>query len=279
MRLARSFAVPAVVLLLALACSSPDSGSSDTPDAGPGLDATHDAQEALDAPQTPDVANDAAPPPDASPDASPDATTPLPGFGALSGACGVLDEAAWADPAPRFVVNHLDFGADPFDDADVDLLTPGGQKIFDDDNAGGSSKMSEIFAFEVLARCELAELLKTEMEVDYLDEQGKITDLLVQVDGRKLGVSVTRAMAWPYDAEYTLEKAAELLEKKLAGIAASTANVAPADAWVRQALSVLAFGDAHAEALNQAWDALPAGTRGDTWLIVTVSDGEDLFLY
>jgi hypothetical protein len=204
---------------------------------------------------------------------------PLPGFGALSGDCGVLDEALWGSPEPRLFVNHLDFADDPYDDADYPLLTEGGQKVLDDDNAGGSSKFSEAFAFEVLARCELATLLKTELEIDYLDQQGKITDLLVLVDGRKLGVSVTRAMSWPYDAGYSLETASALLEKKLQGIQASTANVQPTDAWARQVLSVLAYGEAHATVLQQAWQALPADVRADTWVYVTVSDGADSFLY
>jgi hypothetical protein len=65
----------------------------------------------------------------------------------------------------------------------------------------------------------------------------------------------------------------------LTGIAASTANVAGPDVWVRQILSVLAWGPDHATVLADAWAALPADLRGDTILVVTVTDGDDAFLY
>lgn len=264
------------LLVLALACSG-GSTAADTSDAAP--DQALADTPLADLPPA-DLAG-----PDASETTAPEAdgaevtAVPLPGFGSLSGDCGVLDDAVWATSEPRFFVNHLDFATDPFDDADYDLLTAGGQTIFDQPNAGGSSKPSEIFAFEVLARCELADLLKTEMEIDYQDPQGKITDLLVQVDGHKVGVSVTRAMSWPYDSAYPQDTANDLLVKKLEGIQASTANVDPADAWVRQVLSVLAYGEAHAQVLHDAWSALPADVRADTIVLVTISDGDDTFLY
>jgi len=287
------------LLVLALACSG-GSSAGDTTDAAPDQSLSDTGPTDTPPADLPpaDLPPADLPPEEAGPDviadlAAPDTTeavapdadapdvpsVPLAGFGSLSGECGVLDDAVWASSEPRFFVTHLDFAGDGYDDIDHDLLTTGGQKIMDDPNAGGSSKPSEAFAFEVLARCELADLLKTELEVDYLDEQGKITDLLVRVDGLKLGVSVTRAMSWPYDAAYPQDTASDLLTKKLEGIQASTANVAPNDAWVRQALSVLAFSDAHAVVLREAWNALPADLRGDTLLFVTVSDGDDAFLY
>ena len=247
-----------------------DASSEDLPpaDVAPEADAPADVPTESDAP-APDDADEA--------DVTPG--VPLPGFGALSGDCGVLDDTVWLSSEPRLFVTHLDFGTDPYDAADHDLLTPGGQKIEDDPNAGGSSKDSEAFAYEVLARCELATLLKTEMEVAYLNPDGKRTDELVRVDGRQIGVSVTRAMSWPLDAAWPPASADELLTKKLQGIAASTANVTAPDAWERQILSVLAYGPDHATVLADAWAALPADLRGDTIVYVTVTDGDDAFLY
>lgn len=211
-----------------------------------------------------------------------DSTTselPLPGFGAIAGDCGVLDDAAWGSSAPAFFVNHLDFKDDPYDEEDYELLSAGGQKILDDGNAGGSSIASELFAYEVLHRCELATLLKTETEILYTDEEGKITDLLVWLDERNVGVSVTRAVGWPQDAPYTSEQATELLAGKLQGVLDSSANVAPQDAWARQILHILAFGDAHATRLEAAWQSLDEALRADTFVIVTVTDGDDGFIY
>ena len=51
--------------------------------------------------------------------------------------------------------------------------------------------MSETFAMEVLARCDGAELIKTETEIGYDPPSSKKTDLLVSFDDVRIGVSVT----------------------------------------------------------------------------------------
>jgi len=201
---------------------------------------------------------------------------PLAGFGAISGDCDQLDTEL-TEAAPSFFVNHIDFGADPYDAADLELLTEGGQIVMTTPNAGGSSVPSEAFAFELLARCEGATLLKTETEVSY-DVEGKITDLLVQIDGLKVGVSVTRAVGYPKDAPYTEAQADAILDKKLGDILVSSANVSDEDRWVKQILHVIAYDSPHVASLQAAWQALPEATRADTIVIVTVSDGDDAFL-
>ena len=201
---------------------------------------------------------------------------PLDGFGALSGDCGVLTEALLTDAAPGLYVNTLDFGTETFD---ASLLSEGGQKVYEDGNLGGSSLLSEVFAYEVLYRCELATLLKTEGEIVYTDTGGKKTDLLVEIDGLKLGVSVTRAYHYPPDDPYTLALATELLTKKLGDLPLSTANVAPEDAWVKQLLSILAYTPEHAALIEESWLTLDAELRGDAILIVTTTEGDDEELY
>lgn len=203
---------------------------------------------------------------------------PLAGFGTITGACGVLDDEL-TDTAPSFVRNAIDFGTDPWDEADLAALTAGGQEIINDGNAGGSSLLSEVFAYEVLARCEGASLTKTETEVLYTDPQGKITDLLVQVDGLPIGVSVTRAVAFPFEDPYTVAQAQAILEQKLQGVLDSSANVTTADGWQKQILSVIAYAPGHADALEQAWPLVDASLRADTIVYVTVSNGDDAFLY
>jgi len=205
--------------------------------------------------------------------------SPAEPFAMVSGECGGIDSVELESPSPFLFVNHIDFADDPYDETDFGLLTPGGQEVILDGNAGGSSILSEAFSFEVLHQCEGAVLLKTEMEIVYTDPQGKITDLLVSIDGLKVGVSVTRAVSWPKDAPYPVTQAKDLLDKKLAGIQASTANVTPEDAWTKQILHVLAWSASHAEVLEEVWDGLDPALRGDTLLLVTVTDGDDAFLY
>jgi hypothetical protein len=155
----------------------------------------------------------------------------------------------------------------------------GGKKVYDDGNLGGSSIFSEVFSYEVLYRCELATLLKTETEIAYTDTGGKKTDLLVEIDGYKLGVSVTRAFAYPPGTTYTVAMAQSLLDKKLSDIVLSTQNVAAADAWKKQILHILAYDKQHRDALAQAYPTIPASTRADTIVMVTVTDGDDAFMY
>lgn len=206
------------------------------------------------------------------------ARVPLAGFGLISGDCGELDVELTSDE-PAFFVNHLDFGADGWEaEAELALLTPGGQEIWADGNAGGSSIESEIFAFEVLARCELATLVKTETEIGY-DVEGKTTDLLVMIDELPIGVSVTRAVSFPHDSPYTVEAAADILDKKLSDILVASANVSAEDQWRKQILHVLAYDAPHVASLETAYDALPPEVRADTIVIVTVTDGDDAVIY
>jgi hypothetical protein len=208
---------------------------------------------------------------------SSDSTTgALPGLGVISGDCGMIDAMELDSPSAFTFENAIDFGMVGFD---YDMLTPGGQEVFDDGNLGGSSLESEVVSFEVLARCEGATLIATEAEIVYTDPMGIKTDLLVEMDGRVVGVSVTRAVGFPFDAPYTEMQANDLLTGKLTDILASTANVAPRNAWGKQILHVIAYADMHAQSIFAAYATLPPEVTADTVLLVTVTHGDDAFVY
>lgn len=162
---------------------------------------------------------------------------------------------------------------------DYDLLTPGGQQIKDEGGLNDGSIYSELVAYEVLARCDMAELLKTEAKILYKNPMGKKTDLLVELAGHKVGVSVVRAVGFPQDDPYTVAQAEMILKKKLGDIALSTANAAPEDAWIKQILSVVAYGPMHVESILTAYDGLDPTLKADTILVVSVTDGADAFIY
>ena len=256
-----------------------DSAEADT---GTGEDTAESADTGADSGSGDATVEDTSVEPDSSADAEPDGSgaplLPLPGFGNITGACGVIDEQLLS-PNPSVIVNAIDFGTDPWDNpADLGLLTSGGQEMVADGNAGGSSLESEIFSLEVLTRCEGATLVKTETEVVY-DVSGSITDILVEIGGMKVGVSVTRAVGFPRDAAYTEATASALLTRKLTDIQESTAHVSAGDRWVKQILHVIAYADQHVAAMEAAYAALDPSVKADTILWVTRSDGDDEFLY
>lgn len=210
-------------------------------------------------------------------DGGPQDTGPEP-VGLLSGACGELDDTELLGPTPFDFENHLDFPMG-YSMADLPRLSAGAQEILADGTAGGSSGYSEAFSFEVLARCEGASLIKSETEIVYEPVTSKKTDILVQIDGHKIGVSVTRAVGFPRDDPYTVADALPLIERKFGDILESTANVVPADRWVKQVLHVVAYSQAHADTIRLTAAMIDPAIRADTILLVTVTDGDDEFIY
>ena len=227
---------------------------------------------------TPEMQLDAAPSVDAAVDMRID-TRPTGPLGILTGQCGELDDTEWQSTTPYWFGGVIAFGTDRYDHPlDRPRLTPGGQILVDSDNAGGSSIYSEVFAFEWLARCEDANLVKTETQIIY-DTQSKKADLLVTIDNRKIGVSVTRFVAFPFGANYTAAAATSLLTKKLDDLKLATASVNAADKWERTMVVAQAYNEQHAATTMAAWTALSAEVRSDTILIVTVTNGDDAFIY
>ncbi len=202
----------------------------------------------------------------------------LAAFGTISGTCGEIDMMELTDPNSLFFDNAIDFEAEFMDPADRARLSAGGVAILEAGNAGGSSIYSETFSYEVLQRCDMATLVKTETEIVY-DAQGSITDLLVEIDGSKVGVSVTRSVTFPRDTPLTEQRATELLSGKLTDIIESSANVSAEDAWVKQILHVIADRPEHVPILQTAWTNLDTAVRTDTIVFVTVTNGADDFVY
>ncbi len=262
--------LPALLLAfsLVLGCDAPSSAH----DAGLDAGAAHDASPA-DAFVPDDAGTDAA-----SPDAGSDGGVEL--AGTITGTCGVLDDEVTA-ASPHFFDDVITFD-EPWTSADTDRISEGAREILEDGTAGGSSGYSEAFAFEVLHRCEGAALIKSETEIVY-DAPGSITDILVEIDGHKVGVSVTRAVnvtgACMRADGYTEAVAEELLTRKLEGINESTMNVSEEDRWVKQILFVFADTATQAATLRTVWEGLDPTLRADTILWVSVSEGMDAFIY
>ena len=91
---------------------------------------------------------------------------------------------------------------------------------------------------------------------------------------------MTRAEHYPLSTPYTEAEAKSLLEKKLADLPLSQANAVPADAWTRSILHVFAYDAQYADAVVSAWSSsVSDALKGDAILFVTVTDGNDAYIY
>lgn len=135
-------------------------------------------------------------------------------------------------------------------------------------NAGGSSIESETLSFEILKKYFNAKLLKTEMQVEYFPEGGSITDYVVYLFDKIIGVSVTRAMKFD-KSEFMIEDAEYLLNKKLKGILQSSRN--SLIKWDKQILHVWVNDERSLANLEKAWLDLGSAIKSNTVLFLTLA--------
>ncbi len=245
-----------------------DADAEAPPDASANDDAAIDA-DVLDGGLVTDAATDASGSSDGS-------VTPIPGFGTIVGPCGLVAPEIDA-PTPSLITVRFDFADDRYDTSDFERLTDGAQRVLTEPNAGGSSQISEAFAYEILERCEGAStLVETESGVTYVSEMSKKTDFVAFID-ENVGVSVTRAFVFS-GGPYPLSEAQRVVGAKLDDIVVSTAN-AVAPMWDKQILVVMADDADAAAQVREAWDGFTTERRADTIVYVVVTDGDDGPIY
>jgi len=261
--------------LLHAACTE-DSPTNPATDTSPATDIAIDTQvidagedtHHVDAHTASDTAVDTQTAPDIPQDIQENGTT---SWGTITGACGVISAAVKEDSAAVLHTTYTFTNADTFDS---NSLEGRAKKRYDEPNAGGSSKCSEVMSMQLLIDCEDAAVTKLETEIVY-DTEGKIADYLIDIDGVKAGVSVTRAYKGPVIDVYTAEDATSLLEKKLAGIAEARENVSEEDSWDKSLVHIWTLYPEWAETVTQAWNALDDAIKGTTLVLVTVEQGSD----
>ena len=70
-----------------------------------------------------------------------------------------------------------------------------------------------------------------------------------------------------------------MLEKKRGDINSSTLSVSAGDRGGKQMLTVLAYDAPHVASVEAAWAEIDAALKADTIVFVTVTDGDDRFIY
>jgi len=146
--------------------------------------------------------------------------------------------------------------------------------IYETDNAGGASQISEALSMEVLVRLLGARLVSTELELKYWPSGGPITDFAVEFGQVILGVSVTRAFAYQadgstYSAGISVDLAEALLRKKLCGVIRSSSTCC-SQSWAKQILHVWVSNAEDVNTLQLAYRRLGPETVSNTMVLVTV---------
>lgn len=96
-----------------------------------------------------------------------------------------------------------------------DALIPDSIRSLTIPNAGGSSNISEALSMDYMFRTFGYKRFVPEMEVSYWIESSMCDFLMIDNKGTNVGVSVTRAIRFPFYVEFTKEDATELLRRKL----------------------------------------------------------------
>ncbi|KAG2378628.1 hypothetical protein C9374_008267 [Naegleria lovaniensis] len=153
----------------------------------------------------------------------------------------------------------------------------GSKRVCEEENAGGCSVFSEVMSCEIITRLFDAALIKTEMEIAYIHDGSKKTDFLMVINGKKVGISVTRAFKYkrPTEqdngmfAEFTIEDGIHLLKKKLGGIIWANQNVQKQDHWEKHILHIFVPNTQVANVLKQAYKTMNHKYKTNTIVIVT----------
>jgi len=104
-------------------------------------------------------------------------------------------------------------------------------------NAGGSSEKSEALSMQYMYHMFGAKNFIPEMEVSYWVEY-KICDFVMKLGKENIGVSVTRAINYPFNSEFTIEKSLWLLNKKLYGLIVARNCISKKHKFMRSILHI-----------------------------------------
>ena len=146
------------------------------------------------------------------------------------------------------------------------------------ENAGGKSVLSEMLSIQYFQTVYGATNVLLEMEVEYWCEY-RMVDFVCEVGGRRVGVSVTRAMQWNPNIPFTLESARYLLNKKLYGLVVARNAVIKGQRFFNSVLHCFCMTERIAELMREAYDELEGtmGVRGVMMMILTVYENHEIY--
>jgi hypothetical protein len=153
------------------------------------------------------------------------------------------------------------------------------KKVLSSPNAGGNSIVSETMSAEILHRLYGANDIRTEMEVEYIFDNWKIADYCIRISGKNVGVSVTRAMGFPYESSFDLQQADKLLRKKINGLVLARNGISERDSFYTAILHVFCQSNRIKNVLYRAFKTLEPDLRDNIILIATVAENADYLFF
>ena len=169
-------------------------------------------------------------------------------------------------------------------------MSDGAKRLSNEENAGGSSTLSEAHSFHLVQQLlPNTQLWETEKQIQSRNQGGKITDYTIRFQKRTLEVEVTRAMYRPKDLQsesrtapvkrgrepVVRKRLAKEMEKKLKGMQESSQNAC--DPWEKQILHVWCQDNTLCEIVQNVFNNADTELRGNTILLTSQVQGQHLW--
>ena len=168
-------------------------------------------------------------------------------------------------------LNNLNFGEDALRSIEIE-------------NAGGRSALSEMLSIEYFSKKHGATDFLFEMEVEYWISY-KMVDFVCSLpvhlgrsnEKERVGVSVTRAMAYPSPDLFTLEMAKTLLNKKMSGLVIARNAVIKKHRFFTSYLHVWCQTRKIADLVAEAYFLLPESEKSSMRVVLTVYENPEIY--
>lgn len=147
------------------------------------------------------------------------------------------------------------------------------------ENAGGESEISEMYSIHYFSENYSASDFIFEEQVNYWIRYKKvdfICNIKIAGENERVGVSVTRAMAYPTFEDFTEEKAYRLLDKKLLGLIVANNSLDEKERYLSSFLHIWCQDISMAQTLKTCYEKMNFNDYNldyhDITLIITVTN-------
>lgn len=176
----------------------------------------------------------------------------------------------------NIIIVNVNFSTNKTKNEYKKIFKKGAWRTLIEPNAGGKSEVSEALSMQFLAEKMGAKNFVLEMDVEYWIDY-KMVDYLCTINGKRIGVSVTRALGFPSPEKFTYDSAVELLDKKLYGLIVSRNGIKKEHSFYQSILHIWCQTEKIANYVKEAFEKIDIGKRyqldirTDIKLLLTVS--------